>query len=89
MLVVKIELWPGGDESQARTLTTGRIYNDGHSPGHPRRGNYEVALNGQGRNRGGLWRTGRVENFPRLSSGPWELLRRALNSVLKENGDQI
>lgn len=86
VLVVKIELWPGGDESRARLLTLGHIYNDGSHEDHPRRGNYEVRLNGQRSNWNGLWRTGRVDNFPRLSYGPWELLRRALDAALKETG---
>lgn len=86
MLVVKIELWPGGNPDKARLLTTARIHNDGSHEDHPRRGNYVVRLNGQGTNRSGLWRTGRVDNFPRLSYGPWELLRRALNAALKETG---
>ncbi len=83
MLVIKIELWPGGDESRASLVSEARLFNDGSHPDHPRRGNYEVRLGGQGRGAGRVWRRGRVENFARRSVGPWELLRRALNSALK------
>ncbi len=86
MLVIKIELWPGGDEGRAELLTTARIVNIMTHSERPNRGNYVVRLNGQGPNKTALWRTGQVDNFPRLSQGPWELLRRALNATL-DKGD--
>jgi hypothetical protein len=38
MLIIKIELWPFGDESLARTIAVGAIAND--QTGTPKEGNY-------------------------------------------------
>ncbi len=73
MLVVKVELWPHGQESQARTLGTIRIANDG--TGTPRRGNYDYAMRG-GRHR--MMKTGRITDYARQAYNPWELVRRIL-----------
>lgn len=77
MLVVKIELWPLGMESHKKTLAVGRIINDGS--GSLSTGNYKVELHDA---RGRLWKTGRVENFPRRRLLAWDLLCRALASII-------
>lgn len=86
MLVVRIELWPRGDRSQAREIATGMIVNDGK--GTTEMGLYDVLL--LKRNRGvirvahvgDVWKRGRVEGFPRKRLGPWDLLFRALASIV-------
>jgi hypothetical protein len=77
MLVVKIELWPLGCESRKKTLAVGHIINDGS--GSMSSGNYRIELfNAAGR----LWKTGRVEKFPRRRLLAWDLLCRALTGIL-------
>lgn len=77
MLVVKVELWPFGDESRMKELARGFIWND--ATGTSTRGNYQFVLkDGRGRK----WKTGTVTDFPRTKLLGWDLLLRALYSVL-------
>jgi len=82
MIVVKIELWPLGDQSKARTLGIANIANDG--TGDPSNGNYKVALSHAGKFFGkpGVYKSGEVKNFNR-SLSPYHLLMRALQACLK------
>ncbi len=88
MLVIKIELWPFGDESKKRDLGTARIINDG--TGDLKTGNYTIQLlkGAEYSSRPGtLYKKGRVRNYPR-ALGPWPLLMRGIMSALgldKEN----
>ena len=76
MLVIKMELWPFGDESAAKEIARCTIGNDG--TGDEDTGNYEVALfNGKRK-----WKKGRVENFPRQLLEGWDLLYRGLHNIL-------
>ncbi len=78
MLVIKVELWPKGDESRAREIGRGLIANVG---GDAQTGHYEVRLLKSAeysRNPGDVWKRGRVQGFPRLVLGPWDLLLRGL-----------
>lgn len=77
MLVIKIELWPGGDGTRARTLATGRIVNN--ATGDEGCGNYYVFLK-DARNR--PWKSGHVHNFPRKRLLAWDLLCRALVNLI-------
>ena len=97
MLVVKIEMWPGGNEGKAYLLSQGVIANDGKGSvtlGSVTLGNYDVNLmkaprfggDKKPRISGKSWRRGRVEGFDRNLS-EWELLRRALEDAL-EPGDR-
>lgn len=79
MLVVRIELWPLGDESQARTVALARIWNDG--TGDTYTGNYygqivktEEDLLAQP-SLGEMRKIARVKNHSRLQS-PWALVGR-------------
>ena len=91
MIVVKIEMWPKGDESKAREIGRTYIYNSG---GSVRRGNYEArvcrkakkfvheprkVISGEG-----FARTGSVSDYPRVSSNVWRLVIRALRSCVPE-----
>lgn len=75
MLVVKIELWPHGDESRARVLGRAEIANDGS--GTRTRGNYVVRLF-RDMTTQTEWRSAIVTGFPRLRLGAFDLLFRAL-----------
>lgn len=79
MLVVTIELWPGGDQARKRHLGTARIANDGR--GTLSAGDYDVTLSRCGQPNQ-AWRRGRVEGFPRRRLGPWDLLYRSLAATV-------
>lgn len=81
MMVVKIELWPGGDENLAKPIGEIRIINDATGTGE--RGNYEVELAHAGKfyGRPGHYKTGNVRGFLRTLS-PYHLLQMALNATI-------
>lgn len=81
MLVIRMEIWPQGNEQKKETVATATIINDGS--GDDRTGNYDVTLyNGKRR-----WKTSRVESFPRKKLIGWDILARALHDMLaKRNG---
>ncbi len=86
MLIITIELAPGGDMAHKQHLGTATIINDG--TGTLAVGNYEVRLSKWGRP-GVTWRRGRIEGFPRQRLGPYDLLLRALQvTVGGRNRDQ-
>lgn len=93
MIVVKIELWPGGDASRSREIGRTYINNTG---GSDSRGDYDVRVMrkdydpqnislrkvfGEGK---GIARKGRVEKYPRLSYNVWRLIAKALLSAFPE-----
>lgn len=85
MIVVKVELWPGGDESRKVDLGTAEIAN---ISGLADVSSYSVRLlkgkayspNGAGQ----LYKEGRVDGYPRRDRrwGPWELLALALEATV-------
>jgi len=79
MVVVKIELWPHGDESKARPLGVMHISND--RTGTNEIGNYDVELKHAGSYFGkpGNWRTGKISGFLR-SLSPYHLVAMALKA---------
>jgi len=81
MVVVKIELWPLGDEKKAREIGRAEIVNDG--TGTTERSNYAVNLLHSGKYYGtpGVWRIGRVEDHRRMLS-PYHLVQKALYDAL-------
>ena len=78
MIVVKIELWPLGDDKRAKEIGRLLIHNKGDSP-TPTRGNYGVRLLRKGSKR--ILRTAEVLDYPRQSYSVWKLLRRALEAL--------
>jgi hypothetical protein len=83
MIVVKVELWPKGDETQKRSLGTAFIINDG--TGTLSHGNYIVML-ARMKDATVPWRIGRVMNWARAGS-PWDLLSRAINAATRNRVD--
>lgn len=77
MVVVKIELWPHGDESQMRPLGRIDIANDG--TGTVALGNYDATFAHAGSYYGkeGHYKKGRIVAFSRNLS-PYHLIARAL-----------
>jgi hypothetical protein len=82
MIVVRIELWPGGDEGRKRLIGQARIANDGS--GTAEVGNYDVRLSHSGvyADRPGTWKRGRVEGH-RRSLSPYHLVIKALDACLR------
>lgn len=81
MIVVRVELWPKGDQQRARLLGLMRIANDGS--GSEALGNYHVTIDKSPEyaKRPGIYRRGRVQGF-RRRLGPWPLLQAALTACL-------
>lgn len=80
MIVVRVELWPGGHEGLAREIGRMTLANQASHPDHPRRGNYRVNLMRRG-SRSRVQRTASVEDYPRESYPVCELVRRALDAL--------
>lgn len=85
VIVVKVELWPRGDQKRARNLGVAEIENDG--TGTAARGNYCVRLFKFGERADGspsraVWREGRIEGFDRAKRGGWDLLFLALRALV-------
>ena len=78
MIVVKVELWPGGHEDRKREL--GRMHLTNQGTGTRERGNYAVKLMRRG-TVDVVQRTTDIENYPRQSYPVWELVRRALQKL--------
>lgn len=76
MIIVKVELWPWGQESKAKEIGRMTIANDGTS-NSSKRGNYNVKIMRRGTTNTVI-KQKRVEDYPRLSYSIWELVRRAL-----------
>lgn len=79
MVVVKVELWPGGDQSQKRDIGCIMIANDGS--GDHETGSYEAAIAHGGAYFGkpGVYKQGKVTGFNRKLS-PYHLLARVLKA---------
>jgi len=78
MIVIRLEMWPKGDESRKYPLGEIRVTNIG---GDAQRGDYAIELMksaSHGAKRPGVWRRGIVKNFPRLRLGQYDLLLRGL-----------
>ena len=87
MVVVTVDLWPGGQQERAQPLGRAEIANDG--TGAQGVGHYRVRLFQKGKARR-VWRTTRVTDFPRKRLGAWDLLCRALMQLVGDrNMEQI
>jgi hypothetical protein len=79
MLVLRLELWPHGDPTKAQTLGILHVINDG--TGDVKKGNYNIRAWGKRLN-GKPWKTGHINNWPRLRYHGWHLIKECLNSIL-------
>lgn len=86
MLVVTVEVWPGGNPEYKRTMGVAHIVNTGE--GNLAVGTYDVRLLKWTKG-GGIWRRGRVVEFPRKVGGPWDLLYLALKDALAGRAERI
>ena len=85
MVVVKIELWPSGDQIAAQEIARGYIIND--NSGDHKYGNYEVELEHGGTNKGkpGYYKKGSLKRHPRNLS-PYHLVAKAFHAALASHG---
>ena len=81
MIVVKVELWPFGQEELAKTLGVATITNDG--TGTQDSGNYVAQLFKETRY-ARPWKKARVREFARETLSSWDLLYRVLDKVVSE-----
>ena len=92
MIYIRIELWPGGDNSRARILQEGIIHNTG---GDEATGEYEYLFSKVGGFKADLLRlrtamvknvlrSGSITGFPRKKLYAHDLLCRALNLAFGE-----
>lgn len=96
MIVIRLEMWPKGDHTRARSLGVATITNVG---GNLKIGEYEATLfkSAEYSDRAEkrpihemltkpksheIWRKGKVSGFPRLKLGPWDLLFRVLRALV-------
>jgi hypothetical protein len=101
MLVVKIEMWPQGDHTKARSIGVATIANTG---GDTTLGDYECRLFKSPENSKKArplhemltrpkaketWRKGTVQGFPRIKLGPWDLLFRALGALVSDKNTGV
>lgn len=82
MIVIKIEIWPGGFEQYAKELYRGFIWND--ATGTPEKGNYKVELNKKGQKiKGkGVWKSWSFKGFERKKLLAWDLLAISIVGAL-------
>lgn len=81
MIVVKVELWPFGQEELAKTLGVATITNDG--TGTQDSGKYMAQLFKEARY-ARPWKKVRVREFARTTLSSWDLLYRVLDKVVSE-----
>lgn len=91
MIVVKVELWPLGDESRAKDLGKAHIDLRSQEDGV---GSYRVRLLKGAHyspRPGTLYKSGEVPAFPREDRrwGPWELLALALEATVGPRIDSL
>ncbi len=85
MLVIKVELWPGGVEEEAETVGVMQIIND--KSGSYGKGNYDARIL-KWEQVDKSWKEGRVEAFPRAKLSHWDLVYRALKSMVGYRNDE-
>lgn len=79
MLVVRVELHPGGVEARKQVMGVAEIVNDG--TGTATHGNYSARLLKWGPGKR-VWKACRILAFPRQAQGPWDLLYHALKGTV-------
>jgi hypothetical protein len=84
MIVIKCELWPGGDESKARELCRAFIANDAKTSTQTQGmyGSYDARfMQSIHFNPKKVWKTGRAENVHRTKRGVWDILYVCLRAA--------
>ncbi len=90
MIRVTVELCSARGREHDKVLGVCQITNDGETSflSGGARGSYKVTLSKWAPKLKEIWMRGRVENFDRVSRGPWDLLYLALRACVgKRNAD--
>lgn len=92
MIVVRLEFWPFGRKHLMEPIGTIEIINDTtgirDAEGTMTHGNYVIRMYRKAEKT--VWKTLRVEGFPRLRLSAWHLLRRAMNAAFEaEDGETV
>lgn len=87
MIVVTVELWPGGNKKESKLLGRMDIWNKLTHPDRSTRGNYGVRTYRRGTEV--VQRIGDVDNYPKLAYSVWELVARALWSCYFGQRDRV
>lgn len=88
MIVIKVEMWPGGDESRAKEFARATITNQVKTTvaSKGQLGDYAVRLSGGIWGRPDCmkrtWKTGSVTGFDRIRRGIWDLLYLAMRNTV-------
>ncbi len=80
MIVIKVELWKGGYESNKEEIGRMTIANKCDSD-NPKRGNYTVNLMRRG-TEDSVLKTVEIKDYPRQSYTVWKLVKLALEKLL-------
>jgi hypothetical protein len=75
MIMIKIEIWPGGDERQKKVIQEMKITNVGDHPYRPLYGNYKVELQEK---KATISHHDRRDNI-------WHLINKAINAIIKKH----
>lgn len=81
MLVIRYEIWPGGDQEKRRILGTIAIANDG--TGDHNTGNYKYTVTGK-RGLTLKYGLGNIKGYKRQVHSPWKLAWEVLDKMFKE-----
>lgn len=88
MIVVKLEMWPQGDQAKAYSLGRIFLWNKVKTTvKNPKRGDYEYAVMHKSAkdtvhpNLGKVVRTGVIKDYPRLSYTVWKLILLCLKDA--------
>jgi hypothetical protein len=88
MVVVKIELWPGGSEEHKEEIGSMKITNKGATEdGKFGRYFYELFKSKKYSKSEGVWKKGEMHWFPRLTRGPYDILYRVLKEAVGSRND--
>jgi hypothetical protein len=79
MIVIRVELWPGGDRDRARSLGFASITNDGSGTDTSR--NYDITVYSGGKPR--KMKSGRLENWNSKKVSAWRTVLAALNKAFE------
>ena len=84
MIVVKVELWPKGNEARAREIGRMTITNDGTitKGNKDKRGSYDIAVMRRGTT-DRVQRRGRLENYAREAYCIWRLVGESLKKAFE------
>ena len=91
MIVIKVEMWPGGNPNRAQEFTRAYISNDVLTTVKTAgcAGDYTAQFHGgiwgredNARLMKRVWKTGTVRGFDRVRRGVWDLIYQALQSAV-------